>query len=937
MRGAHKHMELIDPVDEGGDVDPAGTPRSARHRRATMLEGADQVLEGVRQSLRAFQLTHSTATRHDVAFDALRKLHLLATEDTVPVEGDRQPSSARRREVEEQAVDELQRIAEADEGLLRSILPQLVAILLRRHPALARLEYFVVDWCSVSHTFATEVCWALLAELDPEGAPTVAERAQALLTKARGVAEDQLSGQAVKRTLSVPMGRRRSQSAAPPVTSAGGSASFRGPTATSTSGAARAATTSTAHPRPVEPVVANEHGPVVVPTSSTDQAKLTSGAADALTGVGARASGEAAGAAEGGGSGRRRLREVDVQAELSTISFNLKGVPRGKREEALRTSLADVDAHVQVASTPVQWHALPLRAPSQAPSGRPFCLARIVAEDARVFATKERVPYMVHVEVVEGPGDGQAADAGPARTRSGSTGARLDLASGTSTFVGKVGSTLKRGLRDAGDDLLALEAQLLGRASREGGEAPGSSPRAPAATRTSLRTPPPAAAADATGDPGGEGTEAATSGPAGTGAAPRGADASPGAPSSQDGAELAEPAASASAASSARASAVFLEEFAPGAADGTSRATGEAPAGSPRLPRPLAVGGPPPAIPADASAASAASEDEALRSLATRNVIQADVPGELSAADDVTWSGPSAKQGVFGETGAARARRLAQTSAHAHLPGWQVQSLVVKANDELRQEQFAMQLISAFDQIFTRAHLPLALRPYRIVATAPRAGLIEAVPDSVSLDSLKQRAPECPSLAAFFRSHFGGKRYKEYHVARLNFARSAAAYSIVCYLLQIKDRHNGNILVTNDGHLVHIDFGFLLSNSPGGNMNFESAPFKLTNEYVELLGGTHSPLFRYFRYLLVRGFVEARRHSDKLLQIVQTTYDFGGASWPCFRGGQAAVDGLRQRFEPHMSMQQYTNHVIRLISRAQGNFRTRCYDQYQYCCQGIVA
>jgi phosphatidylinositol 4-kinase len=39
--------------------------------------------------------------------------------------------------------------------------------------------------------------------------------------------------------------------------------------------------------------------------------------------------------------------------------------------------------------------------------------------------------------------------------------------------------------------------------------------------------------------------------------------------------------------------------------------------------------------------------------------------------------------------------------------------------------------------------------------------------------------------------------------------------------------------------MIHVDFGFMLSNSPG-NMNFESETFKLTSEYVELMGGNGS-------------------------------------------------------------------------------------------------
>ena len=92
--------------------------------------------------------------------------------------------------------------------------------------------------------------------------------------------------------------------------------------------------------------------------------------------------------------------------------------------------------------------------------------------------------------------------------------------------------------------------------------------------------------------------------------------------------------------------------------------------------------------------------------------------------------------------------------------------------------------------------------------------------------------------------HCTAQSSRRYKKARSNFVESIAGYAIVTYLLQIKDRHNGNILLHANGHIVHIDFGFMLTNSPGGNLNFESAPFKLTSEYVQLMGGPRSAHLR---------------------------------------------------------------------------------------------
>ena len=62
-------------------------------------------------------------------------------------------------------------------------------------------------------------------------------------------------------------------------------------------------------------------------------------------------------------------------------------------------------------------------------------------------------------------------------------------------------------------------------------------------------------------------------------------------------------------------------------------------------------------------------------------------------------------------------------------------------------------------------------------------------------------------------------------------------------------------MVDIEGHILHIDFGFLLSNAPGKGIKFEQAPFKLTGEMVEVLGGIKSKKFREFRELIRLGFM----------------------------------------------------------------------------------
>jgi phosphatidylinositol 4-kinase B len=72
------------------------------------------------------------------------------------------------------------------------------------------------------------------------------------------------------------------------------------------------------------------------------------------------------------------------------------------------------------------------------------------------------------------------------------------------------------------------------------------------------------------------------------------------------------------------------------------------------------------------------------------------------------------------------------------LASWRLIHLMVKTGDNLKQEQFALQLICQFDYIFKLEDLPLLLTPYEVVSMGPDCGIIEMVRDSITFDKLKK-------------------------------------------------------------------------------------------------------------------------------------------------------------------------------------------------------
>lgn len=291
---------------------------------------------------------------------------------------------------------------------------------------------------------------------------------------------------------------------------------------------------------------------------------------------------------------------------------------------------------------------------------------------------------------------------------------------------------------------------------------------------------------------------------------------------------------------------------------------------------------------------------------------------------------------ALGEPWDVKSERLRKLSPFGDRPYWRLISCIVKARDQLRQEMLAQRLIQEFTFIFKRAKLSLWLKPYQIISTSSDSGLIETVVDAKSIDSIKKHSPNVTTLQDYFVGRFGGRGSQAYKRAVKNFVQSMAGYSVIQYLLNIKDRHNGNLMIDAEGHIVHIDFGFLLSNSPGGNMEFEKAPFKLTSEMVAVMGGVKSGTWKHFRKLCIQGYVEACRNADKIMLMVDLAYP-GNESMPCFlQGRDYVLESLRERFGVDLSKRERITRMARLIGNAHGNWTTKAYDQFQKMSLGIA-
>jgi len=305
---------------------------------------------------------------------------------------------------------------------------------------------------------------------------------------------------------------------------------------------------------------------------------------------------------------------------------------------------------------------------------------------------------------------------------------------------------------------------------------------------------------------------------------------------------------------------------------------------------------------------------------------------------------------VFGRPWSVECETIRQQSPFSNIKGWKLASFIIKAGEDIRKEALVMQIMSKLWTWFQEEippHLRPFLRPYTIMCVGGDAGIVECLPDVKSVSEVKKETDGFTSLRNFFERAYGPPVHPPYRPdyqhqqqfgtvsfekARDNFLRSLVGYSVVCYILQIKDRHNANVLMDREGHIMHIYFGFVLGETPKmGKVPLfsESAPFKLSAEFWEVIGGWSA--FKRFCEMFEAAYAVASSHSDEICSLIEAAIMNVSRNTDLAR---SIADSVRSRMQMKADPKEQKLHIMNIVNDAITSWGTSTYDWLQRSMHG---
>nr|BAN65271.1 phosphatidylinositol 3- and 4-kinase domain containing protein [Babesia bovis] len=191
--------------------------------------------------------------------------------------------------------------------------------------------------------------------------------------------------------------------------------------------------------------------------------------------------------------------------------------------------------------------------------------------------------------------------------------------------------------------------------------------------------------------------------------------------------------------------------------------------------------------------------------------------------------------------------------------------VLFKYKDDLRLDQLCQQIAMLCRTVLEGHGVKSYIFTYKVVPTSHNDGFLDIVDETKALSDILN---DYGSIGGYVFED-NPSAFEEF-CRRLNFVGSLAAYSAITYILGVGDRHNDNLIISRSGHVIHVDYGYILGADP---KPLPAAPFKLSKELLKFMGGYNSFLYNKFKMRFYLVYSVLRHHAKLIITMLYLLLD----------------------------------------------------------------